>query len=380
MRILITALFITLTLSTNWAVAASPMIQVIEAKWSGKDVSELVRARLNGLSASTYKVSRKFIGSPADPTNLNFELKWNCQNGYPDKVQNVSVLENTLIQIECTVNSSVLKSEDLEKVNKPLDSQEKNHVINSDLVNNHLDNKVIGLDSHLGSNYTEKLLRYEYSFHHMIYDPAPDQFENSLKPECVIKLRNHLNAGHTFYVSEIEQATIPADEYQSKFPDYKGRYFHRTNAKKVIRLAKNQDFHSMYQYIRNLKRKYYIHLGSVFVADHPSLMDKSGPYLIEITPTSDTRFLIFPGVSQTEAFKKKLQSLVLPWVASQYPELLECYKNGTVDNEFTGNAIDYLALEGSGAEWVSHAILSNSQFFFIINPFTIEKMAPSTLP
>ncbi len=365
MRVFSTTLLLALATAPSLAVAGTPLIKIVEAKWSGKDVSGIVADRCKGRSSTTYKVSRSYIGEPANSSDLSFKLRWKCEDGYPKEEQVVSVREGSLITIECTEN--------------PAAPESKEPAVKGPALVNYPNGKVPGLDPLQKSKDTEKLLRYPYSFHQMLLDPTHDNFEKSLTPQCVTQLRDYLVGGHTFYVPELVQATVPADKFGRSHPEYGFRYFHRTQSPIVPELAKNQDFDSMYRFLRQQTRSYYIHLAEIFVADHPTSMDRSGQYLIEITSKPDAKILSFPSANHPVEFTTKLQGLVGPWIKSQHPELSDCYQSGTVDQQFTGNAIDYLALEASGVGWASHGTYSGSQYLFITNPFTIQTMAPSPL-
>jgi len=129
---MIQTLIFFLFLSTS-LFANESTIGIVRATWSGRDVTGIAGEFCDGKIGCQYKVSRRFIGNPANESDRSFAIVWIC-SAQPNATQSIVLshdAENQRIDITCEQSSAVGAPPEVANTIRP--SSDKNSSITGNL-------------------------------------------------------------------------------------------------------------------------------------------------------------------------------------------------------------------------------------------------------
>jgi len=214
-------------LVTSAARAASlGVIHVQRAMWSGRDVTTLATQHCEGNTTCLYKISRQYIGEPADEGNRSFAISWTCSEESPVKLHKVAYKhdsEGKTFNLECNGSAAAIAATQEAPV-APVRVQKWD---------------------------PRSPLKYQSSFHSlMMADKLPSTVYGN--NSCLDELKNYVKSGKNFYSDYVvKYGTMRIDQHpNSEVRDLE--FFHWTkNPAALKEIALSNRIQDIFLYLRD---------------------------------------------------------------------------------------------------------------------------------
>lgn len=255
MKFLRAAFIFFLVTIASFAQAANS-IQVSQAHWSGQDVTSTAAAYCNGKENCDYRVSRHYIGTPANESNRSFFISWKCsdEGNKIYTLQEPHDAEGRDLKVSCA------------------------GIPQRRLVAAPADKPVEKWDPLLP-------LQYRSSFHSRMKNrQSLGVLFGMQSAACYEAFNNHLTKRKNFYSEElIRTLTVRYEDHRlESVRNY--RFYHWTKSfTSLDPIAKSSEFFRIFDYLRDSTRSLHI-----YVAADPESSNYAGKDLFEVNVRKNT--------------------------------------------------------------------------------------------
>jgi len=222
--------------------------------------------------------------------------------------------------------------------------------------------------------YASDARDFRLSFHHLLLEEAPNAFQRNFKEGCVDKIRTALKGGKNFDSEEVRDQTIPLSKFKRKHPEYKNRFFHWTRAETMKDIAKRNDPDAIYSFLRITRGNSFLWNQSLFVADEPFSTSPRGTAAQNASSYGDILISVnLKPTSNVIDLDADFSTFANHWFSDHFSEISECGQPIS-QGDALGGPISYLILEASGADLVLYTHQTDSAWYFLLNPLSIDTM------
>lgn len=162
-----------------------------------------------------------------------------------------------------------------------------------------------------------------FSYYSLIMDPAPDNIERSLGPDCVGKLRAFFSAGGSLFDAEIRNSAVTVEDFSYTTGRKDALFYHHTDRSAMRSIARENRIDKIYSYLRTNRevgRSY-----ELYVAEDPTSSIIWGDIMVRLALKPGS--LVFLG-ERKELIKRHLSKQALCNADSAPMAVLAMEENG----------------------------------------------------